>query len=341
LNISYIILFKIQLIPPVNNNNIISNGSVEEPSIKRFKNSTKVYSSELVVFDKHSRCILTEGEYELALQEMSQCNRMPSPKKISVWETIPEAALEAIVDKTDNPFNVFSKSPTLKFRFVWTKEDNTGLVDRPLPLIVKPDNSLVSNKENRPQTNHNNNNNNISNSNGIVSVRKGVPNSTNKDLTLSNSMLMEQHTQLVYHFMYNNNTRQQTETCYYFFCPWCRINCLALYSLLKHLKLCHARFVFTYVPSPETTVQRIDVAINELYDGSYAGSPHDLAAPSGFTLKRGPVRRTSVTHILVCRPRRQKPNLNEFLEVDENELNSQRPYITGHNRYDYNFFKYK
>jgi len=79
---------------------------------------------------------------------------------------------------------------------------------------------------------------------------------------------------------------------------------------------------------------RIDVAINECYDGSYTGSPHDLISqPPGFAFSRnGPVRRTSVSNILVCRPKRPKPSLSEFLELDENEFDGQRPYITGHNR---------
>lgn len=79
----------------------------------------------------------------------------------------------------------------------------------------------------------------------------------------------------------------------------------------------------------------MDVAINECYDGSYAGSPHELIAQpsSGSYSRTGPTRRTTVTNILVCRPKRVKPSLSEFLELDENDYESQRPYITGHNRY--------
>ena len=54
---------------------------------------------------------------------------------------------------------------------------------------------------------------------------------------------------VLYQFVYNNNSRQQTEARRDFHCPWCSLNCIALYSLLKHLKLCHARFNFTYVVS--------------------------------------------------------------------------------------------
>ncbi|XP_050081388.1 polycomb protein suz12 [Anopheles maculipalpis] len=135
---------------------------------------------------------------------------------------------------------------------------------------------------------------------------------------------------VVYHFMHNNYSRQQTENVNEFACPWCCLNCGMLYSLLKHLKLCHARFNFNYVPIPEGA--RIDVTINELYDGSYNGSPHDLLGPATAYTVRDPLRRTVVTNLLVCRPRRPKPSLAEFIDNDENEFDSQRPYITGHSR---------
>ena len=54
---------------------------------------------------------------------------------------------------------------------------------------------------------------------------------------------------LLLKFLYNNNTRQQTEARDDLHCPWCTLNCRKLYSLLKHLKLCHSRFIFNYVVS--------------------------------------------------------------------------------------------
>lgn len=89
---------------------------------------------------------------------------------------------------------------------------------------------------------------------------------------------------------------------------------------------------------------RIDVSINELYDGSYTGSPHDLIAGAGRGTRAtsgpraGPTRRTCLTHVLVCRPRpRRRPHrhsLAEFLELDDSEVvEAQRPYLTGHNRW--------
>lgn len=168
----------------------------------------------------------------------------------------------------------------------------------------------------------------MSNSSPLLLTRMPSNNSVEKIDTTDT-----QQQQIVYQFLYNNNSRQQTEACEDLHCPWCSLDCGKLYSLLKHLKLCHSRFTFTYVPIAQGA--RIDVAINECYDGSYAGSPHELISqPSGVTnSKTGPTRRTSVTNIVVCHPKRPKPSLSEFLELDENEFESQRPYITGHNRY--------
>lgn len=52
-------------------NNISKEADVE-PTAKKMKTS-KIYGSTLIVYDKHGRCLLTEGEYELRLQEIV-CN---------------------------------------------------------------------------------------------------------------------------------------------------------------------------------------------------------------------------------------------------------------------------
>lgn len=119
-----------------------------EPAQKRRKSSTgsiktggeeiKLYGSELIVYDKHNRCLLTDGDYELGLQEV-QTNIRSSPKKHSSWETVPDI-------KECGPFEVFSKGPTLKFRLNWTTEPSNGLVDRPTPIHPIPGGD---NKENR------------------------------------------------------------------------------------------------------------------------------------------------------------------------------------------------
>jgi len=52
---------------------------------------------------------------------------------------------------------------------------------------------------------------------------------------------------IFYQFLFNNSTRQQTEAPDELRCPWCSLACTKLYSLLCHLRCCHARFNFTYV----------------------------------------------------------------------------------------------
>ena len=82
------------------------------------------------------------------------------------------------------------------------------------------------------------------------------------------------------------------------------------------------------------------MSVSELFDSTYVGNPHDLISqPPGFAFSRcGPMQRTSITNILVCKPKRAPTSLSEFLEVDgDGDLaggpyDGQRPFVTGHNR---------
>lgn len=293
--------------------NLINSDS-NEPSAKRV-NSSKVYGAELVIFDKQNRCLLTNGEYALALEEIIQTPTNMSPKKLANWETIPDVALD---DNSFKPFDTFDKCPTLKFRLVWTKEAGPEYIENPIILtsIKTEQDDNLSNKENHLDSSQSNNNNKV------------AINGHSKEIIDGNG---EERLRIVYQFIYNSNSRQQTEAFADFHCPWCSINCIDLYPLLKHLKLCHSRFNFIWTQIPNGA--RIDVSINEVYDGSYTGSPHDLIGQSGFGFTHSiPVRRTVVTNLLVCRPKRPKPQLSEFSEIDEPEIQNPRPFITGHNR---------
>nr|CAH7754506.1 unnamed protein product [Callosobruchus chinensis] len=282
---SFILLFRVKLSPG-------RDSECDEPALKKRKslieNDIKLYGAELTIYDKHNRCYLSDGDYDIVVQDFSTVSKNP-PKKHSSWENVND-----LVETCGN-LDAFMKGAVLKFKLNWSPEASARVVDRPQPY------PLQDNKENLPLITNNNNNN----------VEK---------------------LQIVYQFVYNNNSRQQTEACEDLHCPWCSLHCNTLYTLLKHLKLCHSRFTFTYVPI--SVGARIDVAINEMYDGSYTGSPHDLISqPSVCAFSRnGPVRRASVTHILVCHPKRPKPSLSEFLELDDCEFDGQRPFITGHNR---------
>ncbi|XP_048411019.1 polycomb protein suz12-B isoform X1 [Stegostoma tigrinum] len=319
---SYSLLFRVTR-PGRREMNGLTNGEINEnievtdeiPS-RRKRNSShkddgeKTFVAQMTVFDKNRRLQLLDGEYEVAMQEMDEC---PVSKKRATWETILDG-------KRLHPFETFSQGPTLQFTLRWTGD----AVDRSTAPVAKP----------------------LSTRNTDIPVAETKLNSVKPAQTLAvkDSVTTElqnkkeqvsveprQKLRIFYQFLYNNNTRQQTEARDDLHCPWCTLNCRKLYSLLKHLKLCHSRFIFNYVPHPKGA--RIDVSINECYDGSYAGNPQDIHSQPGFAFSRnGPVKRTPVTHILVCRPKRTKPSLSEFLESEDGEVEQQRTYISGHNR---------
>uniref|UniRef100_A0A1B6DHJ5 Uncharacterized protein n=1 Tax=Clastoptera arizonana TaxID=38151 RepID=A0A1B6DHJ5_9HEMI len=287
-----------------------------EPPLKKKKsvkatedsNDWHQLGGDLIIYDKQNRCLLSDGDYELFLEQLNtNTTGAKISHGISSWEYI--GPLNEDPGEHLASFEKFGSGPTLKFRLKWSREPIMSVVDRPKLLgtsLESLDNN--SNKENNR------------------------PDRSNKMKT-DHLSPNESKLQIVYQFLYNNNSRQQTEACEDLHCPWCSLDCNSLYSLLKHLKLCHSRFTFTYVPIPQGA--RIDVALNEHYDGSYTGSPQDLISQPGTGMafsRNGPVRRTSVSNILVCHPKRPRPSLSEFLELDENEFDGQRPYVTGHNR---------
>ncbi|XP_017472140.1 PREDICTED: polycomb protein Su(z)12 isoform X1 [Rhagoletis zephyria] len=331
----YKLLFRIKVLPKIDSNTNDENCENGETPSKRGKMNTKIYGCELIVFEKNI-CFIPEGDYEAAMQELNSMSiKSFSPKK-RTWETLPDNYIPLSMK-----FDVFNQFPTLKFRLTWSANEMissidakdlhlygnfAGNTDEPKDksqnltngVAIQMNGTVNSNDTTGALVNHNNN---FVKSNGSID-KSGVVLPT----------LKTEKIQIVYNFLYSNNTRQQTEYTQEVICPWCGLDCLRLYALLKHLKLCHARFNFTYQPAGNGA--RIDVTINDSYDGSYAGSPYDLAGPSGCSFARtcGPVRRTTVTNLLVCRPRRQKTCLDEFLVLDEDDLSNQRPYITGHNR---------
>ncbi len=49
-----------------------------------------VYGAELVIYDKYKRCLLTEGDYEVALQEVETT----TPRKQASWETVMDGKVQ-------------------------------------------------------------------------------------------------------------------------------------------------------------------------------------------------------------------------------------------------------
>lgn len=116
----------------------------------------------------------------------------------------------------------------------------------------------------------------------------------------------EQNEMVSYNFICNKKTAQLTR-CSGFVCPWCHLNAKFLYSLLNHLRYCHMRFKFNCVETEEGC--RIDITLNELYDGSYCGFKypgHDLRHDFRFTPRFGPRARIPFTQILYFKSKKNK-----------------------------------
>ncbi|EDO42650.1 predicted protein, partial [Nematostella vectensis] len=247
------------------------------------------YFAELIMFDNHRHCLLTDGEYELVLQEKY---KRPGRKRGLLSN---KSSWENVFNGNMGPFDIFAYGPTLKFKLSWSGTPVVSQRPTSLPL----------------HSSHN------------------LPSATESPHTPSGDSSQKEKTNkaqiLYYQFIYNSHTRQQTEARHDFCCPWCHVNCSKLYNLLKHLKLCHSRFTFTYAPHSKGA--RIDVCVNEHYDGKMEGVNDAL----GYAFSReGPCRRVPFNHVLAWRPQRRKESLSEFLEPDDADEN--RPYHSGYTR---------
>ncbi|XP_070490372.1 polycomb protein suz12-A [Chironomus tepperi] len=296
--------------------------TTDEPSNK-YTCYSKTYHAELPVFDKHGRNLLINGLYHVTALERHAFR----PSHMLCWENFPSEADQHIADwaeevnkyyfaeEDSNPFVTFDKTPKIQLYMEWTRSKITGNNYIPRPKFITDQ--------------HNNNKENTSTVNGTATtatVNGSLSNGHDKK-----ELQVVEKKAFIFQFIVNNSTKQRTEERSDFICPWCSLNCIRIYSLIKHLKLCHARLLFQYVEDGGKA--RVDVYLNELYDGSYSGAPHDILL--GSQRQNGPSRRNVVTNIMVFRPRRPSFKMSEFQEVDDGELEQQRQYISGHNRIYY------
>lgn len=117
----------------------------------------------------------------------------------------------------------------------------------------------------------------------------------------------EEDTQYVYEFVMDK-TKQRFNERRDCVCPWCNVNCQGLYTLMKHLQLCHPRFNFTLKEEPP--VQVIVVRVNDLFDGAYSAPDISLGPMNG------PSRREVETKMIIYHPPRPSFDVKEFLEED-------------------------
>uniref|UniRef100_F6UZR0 Uncharacterized protein n=1 Tax=Ciona intestinalis TaxID=7719 RepID=F6UZR0_CIOIN len=308
--------------------------TADDPETQATKNSlnlapsekTAIYEAELSIFSADKETLLVDGEYEL-----SMTRKLPDEndyKRNATWEALDGGRnIEAL--------SAMNNCPLLKFSLKWSEEGCSG------PLAgLESSTSEPDAKRMRRRTNKNLGEDASGNPASNVPVfpvdsveyRK----SNMKKKSNQNREDGNQRKQVVfYQFIYNSETQQQTEARDDLYCPWCQLNCITLYSLVKHLKVCHPRFNFAYVPQENGS--SIEVSVNECYDSSYCGNPQFIFAQPGMAFsRRGPVRRIQVTDTLVYRPKRERHSLNmdlnELLEKEENETSPAAHYAAGHHR---------
>ncbi|XP_054923813.1 polycomb protein suz12 isoform X2 [Dermacentor andersoni] len=280
------------------------------------------YVGEMVVYEQQ-RCLLSEGEYQLMLRPWG-------PKAAPLARTASWESLNHI--ESSPPLEAFEKCPKVAFRLNWGPSEESANAECPDPVRTnRPVLSPVELNVAEPGHKHTRSRRNGEMKASQQQIQQQGSGQVQK---IPNKAGTGQRTRVVYQFVYQQQTRQQTEARADMRCPWCLLQCRLLAALLKHLKLCHGRFTFSYVPHPKGA--RIDVSINECYDGSYSGNPQHLHTQTGYAFGwTGPARRTPVTCVMVCRPKRAPLSLAEFMEQDEPDIEQPRPYMSGHNRLYY------
>lgn len=253
-----------------------------------------IFESELELFDKSRNGLIANGQHELSFAYESSGGVMSLPKQ-AMWKikhfVKKSLSMNAIDDDDIN--KEFLKPAKMKCDLQWSRD------------ICRNN----ENKENGTAVNGSNGGTKRrvftrSRSTGSIMSRRFSTYRSNDNIQC-----------LVYQFIHKNY-RQKTELWDRLKCPWCSLKTVNLYTLLKHLTLCHCRFKFKYVPG--TSELRIDVYVNKRDDERV--DPFSRSA-TGFRGQE-PHKRRVMTAVLVNRPERIRPRLTEFLNIDINPKRS-------------------
>ncbi|CAK8686565.1 unnamed protein product [Clavelina lepadiformis] len=313
---------------------------------KKFNNQrfeSAIYDADLSVFTSEKKSLLLDGEYELSLNR--KCPESNDGRRNATWEAL-DGGREIKVLSTMN------HCPILKFKLLWMEDDKPGPLapppdeDKAASFGEEPDSKRARRRINQKcnDTEKASENGNCTAENGPVlpvdsiQYRKLWPpcdTERSENGQLEANSIYDPRQIVYYQFIYNTESQQQTEARDDLYCPWCQLNCMSLYGLIKHLKTCHPRFNFSYTPQSQGS--SVEVSVNECYDGSFCGNPQFIFAQPGMAFsRRGPVRRVQATDTLVYRPRKERGarnlNLNELLEKEENDSSPTSHYSAGHHR---------
>lgn len=230
----------------------------------------KVYETNLIVFDGTGKCVLSDGEYELKLNGRSSENVSGGggDHKNLRWRELPR------LDGDKHPI----EPPKLKFRLVWSRSEmhhRPHAVEREMCNEVSSNCSSSSSASSRYSLSsrsrrHSSSSQSSSSGRGTMTdkLHKPAKNNNNNITTVNKNhetiVGMPRHgyaARIIYRFIYNNSMSQQTETFENWNCPWCKLNCICIDSLMLHFRLMHDRFEFEFTPTSDAVL--IDVTIRQ------------------------------------------------------------------------------
>lgn len=229
----------------------------------RCKYAGAIYETDLIVMDQTGKFVLIEGEYELKLND--RCVANDEGYKNLRWQELPRLY-------TDNKC---SEYPKLKFRLVWSRTEQLKHI-RNNHLTQDCNGNVRSRNANNVLRQQRNGDTGDSSSDGEMCISVSSASSsghgtmTDKCTKLKNNQasvrLYDCMSRIIYRFIYNKNMSQQTETYDNYNCPWCKLNCIRLDSLMVHLRLTHDHFQFEFTPTPQAVI--IDVTIRKHRNGT-------------------------------------------------------------------------
>lgn len=223
---SYQLTFTIE---PLATSAVVYRKDIDEPQ-KKLQIFQKMYQAKMPVFDKHGRNLLLNGIYQVTALEPNTVRSLPTNwedfennQRIEKWA---EEVNTHFYNNESNPFTQFEETAKIQLYMEWKNERTTTL-----KYIDKP--KFITDQHN---------NNNKENSVLSISTANGV-NTHNNCEALKEEPMKDR---FIFQFVVNQNIKQRTEERNDYMCPWCSLDCIRLYSLMKHLKLCHARFLFHF-----------------------------------------------------------------------------------------------
>lgn len=93
--------------------------------------NARLCGAELIVYDRHSRCLLVDGDYELAMKEITIADiQRTSPGGSDRSPRKANPSWNSVDPQNSGPLSILTQCPLLKFRLEWANEPIPAYVDR-------------------------------------------------------------------------------------------------------------------------------------------------------------------------------------------------------------------